>query len=99
MNEVYCKLISKRLLYDYFKYSEIQKKQFKKNFLRPLIRKVGRDRFWSFYIEVKKSSNNYLINCNSITKDKRRLRYLENEVIKEFKKAEYYSVNIRKLVY
>ena len=98
MNRIYCKLISKRLLYDYFKYSETQKKQFKKKLLRPLIKRVGNQKFWNFHDEVKKSSNEYLVSCNSITKDKKRWRYLENEAIKGFKKPKYHSVNKRRLV-
>ncbi len=98
MNEIYCKLISRKLLYDYFHYSKIQQKQFKKNLLRPLLRRVGNKRFWDFHNEVKKSSNQYLISCNSITKDKVRLGLLEKKTLKGLKKSKYYLVNKKQLV-
>lgn len=98
MNKMYCWLISRKLLYSYFHYSEKQKRKFKKNLLRPLLKKIGNQRFWDFHYDIKKSSNQYLINCNSITKDKRRWRYLQNKVIDDLKKPKFYYVSKRKLV-
>lgn len=78
MNKVYCRIISRKLLYEYQGYSRYKKRHFKRKYLYPILRRIGNDKFWAVHNEVKNSANRYLIDCNSML-TKRTLKKIRRE--------------------